>query len=172
MVWYSHNILPIIKMFNHNITPRGTQATCLGVMIGRCSLESQHGRFDRHPANVGSSFFKYKNDDVRNHNHQRPKRKTWNREDNQLALHRYFRSNPSERGYRKRMIEIWQECANFQTTSQRLADHVNTIIKKDWFSDLEILEIHQKTYKSHYNTVLDTSSGVKPKQPNENQLLP
>ena len=42
------------------------------------------------------------------------------------------------------MIEIWQECVNFQTTSQRLADQVRTIIKKGWFSDLEILEIHQK----------------------------
>ena len=57
----------------------------------------------------------------------------------------YFRSNSSQRGYRKRMIEIWQECASFQTTSQSLADQVRTIIKKGWFSDLEILEIHQKT---------------------------
>ena len=44
------------------------------------------------------------------------------------------------------MIEIWQECASFQTTSQRLSDYISvrTIIKKSWFSDLEILEIHQK----------------------------
>ena len=40
------------------------------------------------------------------------------------------------------MIKIWEECARFQTTSQRLADRVRTIIKKS--SDLEILEIHQK----------------------------
>ena len=45
------------------------------------------------------------------------------------------------------MIEIWQECANFERTSQRLADQVRTIIKKASFSDLEILEIHQKTNK-------------------------
>ena len=69
---------------------------------------------------------------------------TWTREDNQLALQCYFRSNHSQRGYRKRMIEIWQECAKFQTTSQRLADQVRTIIKKGWFSDLELQEIHQK----------------------------
>ena len=42
------------------------------------------------------------------------------------------------------MMEIWQEHSNFQTTSQRHADQVRTIIKKGWFSDLEILEIHQK----------------------------
>ena len=39
------------------------------------------------------------------------------------------------------MIEIWPECASFQTTSQRLANQVKTIIKKGWFSDAEILEI-------------------------------
>ena len=53
------------------------------------------------------------------------------------------------------MIEIWQECASFQTTSQRLADQVRTIIKKGWFSDFEILEIHQKInneQESNYNT--------------------
>ena len=131
-------------MSNHNITQRGTQVTGLGVMIGRFSPNSQHRRLDRHPTNVGWSFFRYINDDVRNHNDQRPKRKRWTREDNQLALQCYFRRNPSQRRYRKRMIEIWQECAKFQTTSQRLADQVRTIIKKGWFSDLEILEIHQK----------------------------
>ena len=42
------------------------------------------------------------------------------------------------------MMEIWQELSNFQTTSQRLADQVRTIIKKILFSDLEIIEMHQK----------------------------
>ena len=68
------------------------------------------------------------------------------------------------------MIEIWQECAKFQTTSQKLADHVRPIIKKGWFSDLELLEIHKKTHKQNYNTVPDTSSGVKQKQSNEKEL--
>ena len=136
-------------MSNHNTAQRGTLATGLGVMIGRYSLGSQHGR----TANIGCSSFRYISDDVRNHNDQRAKRKTWTREDNQLALHCYFRSNSSQRGYRKRMIEIWQECANFHTTRQRLANQVRTIIKKGWFSDLEMLEIHQKTHKQNYDTV-------------------
>ena len=158
-------------MSNHNITQRGTQATGLYVIIGRCSLNSQLGRPDGHPANAGcSSFFRYMNNDESNHNDQRPKRKTWTREDNQLAPQCYFKSNPSQRGYIKRMIEIWQECASFQTTSQRLADQVRTIIKKGWFSDLEILEIYQKTHKQNYDTVPDTSSSVKQKQPNGNEL--
>ena len=61
------------------------------------------------------------------------------------------------------MIEIWQECASFQTTNQRLADQVRTLIKKGWFPDLEILEMHQKTYKQDNNTVPDTSRVVKQK---------
>ena len=67
------------------------------------------------------------------------------------------------------MFEIWQECSTFQTTSQRLADQVRTITKKGWFSDLELLEIHQKTLKQNYKAVPDTPSGVKQKQPNEKE---
>ena len=111
--WCSHNIPLMIKMLNQNMTQRGTQATGLGIMIGRCSPDSQHGRPDRHSANVGCSFFRYTNDDLRNHTNQRRKQKTWTREDNPLALHCYFRSNPSQRGFRKRMLQIWQECASF-----------------------------------------------------------
>ena len=166
---YSPIIPPMIKMSNHNITQRGTQATGLGVMIGRCSPDSQHGRPDRHPTNVGCSFFRYINDDVKNHNEQRLKRRTWTREENKLVLECYFRSNPSQRGYRKRMFEIWQECSTFQTTSQRLADQVRTITKKGWFSDLELLEIQQKTLKQNYNTVPDKPSDVKQKQSNEKE---
>ena len=68
------------------------------------------------------------------------------------------------------MIEIWQECASFQTISQRLADQVRTIIKEGWFSDLEILEIYQKiNNEQDSNTVSDTSRINKEKQPNRNE---
>ena len=127
------------------------------------------GRSDRHPTNVDCSFFRYINDDVTNHNEQIPKRRTWTREENQLVLESYFRSNPSQRGYRKRMMEIWQERSTFQTTSQRLADQVRTIMKKGWFSDLELLEIHPKTLTQNYNTVPDTPNGVKQKQSNKKE---
>ena len=71
----------MIKMSNLNITKRGTQATGLGIMIGRCSPDSQRGRSSRHLANVGCSLFRYLNDDICKHNGQRPKHKTWTRED-------------------------------------------------------------------------------------------
>ena len=159
----------MIKMSNHNITQRGTQAAGLGVMLDMCFPDGQHGRPDRHPTNVGCSFFRYINDDITNHYEQRPKRRTWTREENQLVLECYFRSNPLQRGYWKRMMEIWQERSTFQTTSQRLAHQVRTIMKKGWFSDLELLEIHQKTLKQNNNTVPDTPSGVKQKQSNEKE---
>ena len=48
------------------MTQRVTQATGLGFIISRGSINSQHWRPDRHPANVGCSFFSYANDDLKN----------------------------------------------------------------------------------------------------------
>ena len=166
-------------MSNSFITQRGTQATSLALMIGRCSLDSHHGRADHHPANVGCSLFRYRNGDFTN---QTPKRKAWTREDNQLALHCYFRSNPTQKGYRKKVIDIWQELSNFQKTSQRLADQVRTIMKKFWFSDLEIIGIHQKINDQCSNNTLHGTSNInkqkkpirkeQPTQENENPTQP
>ena len=67
-------------------------------------------------------------------------------------------------------MEICKKCASFQTTSQRLADQVRTVIKKGWFSDLEILGIHQKVNNEQdRNTIPDTSGINKEKQPNRNE---
>ena len=141
-------------------------------MIDRCSLDRKHGRPDRHPANVGCSLFRYRNSDLRNHTDQRPKRKAWTREDNHLALHCYFGSKPTQRGYKKRMMEIWKEYSNFQTTSQRLADQVRTIIKKGWFSNLEIFEILLKINDQQgcNNTLPGTSNINKRTQSIQNEL--
>ena len=113
----------------------------------------------------------FTNDDLSNHTNQRRQHKTWTREDNKLALHCYFMSNPSKRRYRKRMIEIWEEYARFRTISQSLADQVRTIIKKAWFFDLEILEIRRKTNsesKQDTNTITDTPNIEKQEQLNRN----
>ena len=89
-------------------TQRGAQDSALGILIGSFFLDNQHGRIDRHPANVGCSLFRYTNSDLKNRTNQRPKRKTCTREENQLILYCYFRSNPTLIGYRKRMMEIKQ----------------------------------------------------------------
>ena len=49
------------------------------------------------------------------------------------------------------MIEIGEECIRLQTTSQIFANHVWTIIKKAWFPDFEILEIHQQKIGNQSN---------------------
>ena len=68
------------------------------------------------------------------------------------------------------MIEIWREYSYFQTTSQRLVYQVRTIIKKDWFSNLEIIEIQQKINDQQGNNTLpDTLNINKLKQPNLNE---
>ena len=85
------------------LTQCGTQACCPGVMIGMFSHDNQHRRPSIYSANDGGY-----------------KHKTWTREDNQFALNCYFRSDPTESGYRKRMIEISQEWAIFQTKSHLL----------------------------------------------------
>ena len=75
----------------------------------------------------------------------------------------------TERLQEKGCLRSGKNCSTFQTTNQRLADQVRTITKKGWFSDLELLEIHQKTLKKNNKAVLDTPSGVKQKQPNEKE---
>ena len=132
-------------MLKQNMTQHGTQATSFGVMVCRCSPDSQHGRPSSHPVSVGSSF-RNRNGNLRNYSNHRRKRKTWTREDNQLPLHYCFWSSPKQRGFKKKMIEIWQEYSIFQTTNQRLADQVRKIMKKDCFFDYEIIEIPNKIH--------------------------
>ena len=121
---------------NQKIIPHENQIIDLGVMIDRCFLDSQHGGSNCHPANVSCSFSSYTNNDLSNHTNQRLQRRKWTREENKV--HCYFRRNPTMSGYRKRMIEIWEECVRFKTTNPRLTDKTRMIIKKGSFSDLEI----------------------------------
>ena len=55
-------------------------------------------------------------------------------------------------------------------TSQWFADPVRTIIKKGWFSDLEIIEIQQKINDQQGNNTLPYTSNInKQKQTNRNE---
>ena len=69
------------------------------------------------------------------------------------------------------MIEIWTEFGGFKATNQRIADQVWTIAKNGWFSDLEILEIHQQIYRqTHQRTptaVTETINTGKPETSNQ-----
>ena len=59
------------------------------------------------------------------------------------------------------MIEIWVDFTRYNTTNQRVADQVRTIIKKGCFSDFEILELLPKNIfreinQQASNTVTET----------------
>ena len=49
-------------------------------------------------------------------------------------------SDPSKRGYRKRMLAIWNEIGVFETAEQQLAGQVLCIKNKGWMSQVEIEE--------------------------------
>ena len=59
-------------------------------------------------------------------------------------------SNYTLRGFRKRMIEIWQECAWFQTTNQRLADQVKERLVF-WPWNTRTQETHNEKEQSNQN---------------------
>ena len=73
-------------------------------MIGRGSLDSQYGRPSHYAANVGYSNFRYSKNELRDHSNQRHQQRKWTWEDNKHALYCYFRSNPTQREYRKRIV--------------------------------------------------------------------
>ena len=143
-------------MTNRNIIQHETQTTCLGVMVSRCFFDSQHRGYDRHPENIDCSSSRCIHDEQIYYSNQRSQWRKLTREGNKIALYCYFRSNLTERGYRKRMRDIWTEFARFKTTNRRLADQVRKIQNNGWFSDHEILEIHQQIYRQTYQQIPDT----------------
>ena len=72
-------------------------------------------------ANVGCSNFRYINKDQSKKASERNRRKKWTREDNKNVIYCYFKCNPTQKVYRKRVTEIGIESIKFNT-SQRLTD--------------------------------------------------
>ena len=89
---------------NRNPNQRRTQKAGLGVLLGRCSLDRQRRGRVQHPTNVAYSFFRYTQTKGTMHLSDM-KRKTWTREYNKNVIDCYFKRNPTQRGYRKRMID-------------------------------------------------------------------
>ena len=78
-------------------------------------------------------------------------RRSYTREENKAVLACYYASQPEKRGYRKRMLNIWQERGYFQITEQRLADQVRTIKKFELFTNEEIQTIEEGELKEDVN---------------------
>ena len=94
-----------------------------GLSHGRCPVEEQR-RPSRHQATARSGI-----------------RKKWSREENMFVMECHYRSVPSRRGYRKRMLDLWREKGMFIVTEQRLVDQSNQTRKRGWLTDLELEKI-------------------------------
>ena len=101
---FSQNTPPIIEIKNRNINQYEPLTTDLSVMIARCSLDRQNVGPIWHPAIVGW-WFRYTNYGQSNHTNQRHQNRIWTREDDYLVRNSYFRSNPTQWVYRKRMVK-------------------------------------------------------------------
>ena len=140
-VLYGPNIQPM-KMSDINTNKHETQIRDSSVMIGRCSFDSQYRRPSCYPANLGSFNFRHTN---KNHNNndiswsKKKKRKKWKREDNKhVIIIIIAKSNPTSKGCRRQRIQLWEESDKFNTANQRLSEQARMILKKGWFSELEI----------------------------------
>ena len=56
----------------------------------------------------------------------------------------FYQSDPTRRGYQKRMIAIWREIGTFEITEQRLANQVGVISTNVWLTEVELEEIRRK----------------------------
>ena len=61
-----------------------------------------------------------------------------------------FKSIPEKRGYRQRMVWLWDEKGMIKVTEQRLADQARTILKSERLTTVEVEEIKRNKH-SNYN---------------------
>ena len=134
-------------MMNHN-----TEITTNGVN-GRCSQSTT--------ASPGRSPVAHADSDqagIGRHHNTGPSeeaanlRMKFSREDNITVMECYYTSDPSRRGYIKRMAEIWRENGRMALTDQRLADQARVIIRKKYLTDVELMDIERRV-----NNVADQS---------------
>ena len=75
---------------------------------------------------------------------KKPTRRKWTQQENKEVMACYIKSDPSKRGYRKRMVKIWSECHPGSTISeQRLMDQRRLIENRHLLTSLEIEEIRR-----------------------------
>ena len=55
----------------------------------------------------------------------------------------YLLSESTIRGYRKRMLSLWQQKGMFWVSEQRLVDQANTIRRNSWMTELKIEELER-----------------------------
>ena len=60
----------------------------------------------------------------------------------------FYQSDPTRRGYQKRMIAIWKEIVTFETREQKLVDQERegerVIRTNKWLTEVELEDIRRK----------------------------
>ena len=72
------------------------------------------------------------------------KRRKWASQESKIVMECYLLSEPKIRGYRKRLLSLWQQKGIFWVSEQRLVDQANTIRRNSWMTELEIEELERK----------------------------
>ena len=101
----------------------GSRLAEQGPSSGRCSRQGNIGRHHENPVIS--------------------KRKKWTSQKNKIVMECYLLSEPKIRGYRKRMLSLWQQKGMFWVSEQRV-DQANTIGRYSWMTELEIEERERK----------------------------
>ena len=91
---------------------------------GRCSRQ---GNIGRHHANPVIS-----------------KRRKLTNQENKIVMECYLLREPKVRGYRQRMLSLWQQKGMFWVSEESLVDQANTIRRNSWMTELEIEELERK----------------------------
>ena len=102
-------------------------------------------------------------------------RRKYDKLTNKVIMECYLRSDPMRRGFRKRMLGIWQEKGIFEISEQRLADQARAIRINGWLTELEIEEI-ARSIKEGGSIVRDQvdqvcRKGWKHTKPHQYQLM-
>ena len=75
--------------------------------------------------------------------HQPTSRPSWTKELNKIVMKCYIKSKPKKRGFRKRMLKIWNDTGIFQVSEQKLAGPALAIKNNCWISEMEMEELRR-----------------------------
>ena len=132
-------------MSNDNISDNGVNEAGAdnseGLAPGSCSVRTQADP-GRHPMTAK----------------KRTPRTAWSKEVNKIAMKCFYKSEPSKRGYRKRMFAKWQEIGVFNVSEQRLADQVRAIKNNNFLSNVELEEIEHEIVMEENNGTVQESN--------------
>ena len=125
----------------------GSQLAEQGPSSGRCSRQ---GNIPMFPCREHWESCHHANPVISNiasPHHANPvisKRRKWTSQENKIVMDCYLLNEPKIRGYRKRMLSLWQQNGMFWVSEQRLVDQANTIRRNSWMTELEIEELERK----------------------------